>query len=458
MTKRIVIAGTSSGVGKTTITMGLIAALRQQGLHVQPFKAGPDYIDPTYHTLAAGHPCRNIDTWMVPPERSLTMFEHASKDADIAVIEGVMGLFDGSSYLEETGSTAEIAKLIDAPVLLILDVGKMARSVGALSFGYANFDSGLKILGFILNRCGSKNHYEGVKSVVEMTTGKPVLGWLPKEANLYIPERHLGLVPTDERGELTAFINSVATLITQHFDLKKILSLLPEWSISPTKADHKISPISHSSSPKIAVARDAAFSFYYEDNLDYLRRAGAEIVFFSPLEDCQLPAGTKGLYLGGGFPEIYAAQLANNQPMRQAIQAAYANNIPIYAECGGFMYLTETIIDQDKRAHAMVGLIPGITEMQDKLASLGYRLVESSGNFLLPAGQVTRGHEFHWTKWRTDETLSFSPAWHVQPRRANSTVMPSGYTKRNLVASYIHLHFAYEPRLAENFVRATIQA
>jgi cobyrinic acid a,c-diamide synthase len=219
MLPQILIAGVSSGVGKTTITLGLIAALRRRGLQVQPFKAGPDYIDPTYHTLAAGRPCRNIDTWMVPPDRALELYTQAAQNADIAVIEGVMGVFDGISYTDEEGSTAQIAKLLHAPALLILDVGKMARSAGALALGYSHFDPDLKIAGFILNRCGSESHYQGAKLAVEQATGLPVLGWLPKNADLYIPERHLGLVPSNERGELANFIGHTADVVEQHFDL-----------------------------------------------------------------------------------------------------------------------------------------------------------------------------------------------------------------------------------------------
>jgi cobyrinic acid a,c-diamide synthase len=224
-TGKMMIAGTHSGVGKTTITMGLIAALRRQGLQVQPFKAGPDYIDPTYHTLAAGRPCRNIDTWMVPPARVLSLFLKAIQDVDTAVIEGVMGVFDGYSYDSEDGSSAQIAKLVDAPVVLVLDVGKVARSSGAVANGYANFDKSLNIAGYILNRCGSKNHYEGTKLAVEQSTGRPVLGWLPKNIDLHIPERHLGLVPTNERGELTTLIDHAADAVEQYFDLDQMLAI-----------------------------------------------------------------------------------------------------------------------------------------------------------------------------------------------------------------------------------------
>jgi cobyrinic acid a,c-diamide synthase len=499
MLPQILIAGVSSGVGKTTITLGLIAALRRRGLQVQPFKAGPDYIDPTYHTLAAGRPCRNIDTWMVPPDRALKLYTQAVQTADIAVIEGVMGLFDGISYTDEEGSTAQIAKLLQAPVLLILDVGKMARSAGALALGYCHFDPKLKIAGFILNRCGSESHYQGTKLAVEQATRLPVLGWLPKNADLYIPERHLGLVPGNERGELADFFGHAADVVEQHFDLDQILAVAQTESLSTPHLDeaemqrhlvlHNEHPTSHiphpTSSAVIAVARDNAFSFYYEDNLHILHEAGAEIIFFSPQQDSDLPQGTSGIYLGGGFPEIYAAQLTANRPLLAALRRAHAAGMPIYAECGGFMYLTEAIVDLEGQLHPMVGLIPGLSRMQPRLVSLGYRLVESPGNFLLPQGVITRGHEFHWSTWEIppkdeggrpvlsaaegmkDEVLdfsafilypsSFTPAWRIRPRQGDGDGKPTGYAHNNLAASYVHLHFAHNFQLAHNFVQACRQ-
>ncbi|MFN8455648.1 MAG: cobyrinate a,c-diamide synthase [Anaerolineae bacterium] len=486
MKAQILIAGTSSGVGKTTISMGLIAALRRRGWQVQPFKAGPDYIDPTYHTLAAGRPCRNIDTWMAPSDRALALYAKATQNCDIAVIEGVMGIFDGFSYDDEAGSSAQIAKLVQAPVLLVLDVGKMARSAGAMALGYTRFDPDLNLAGFIANRCGSENHYLGVKQAIEQTTGLPVVGWLPKQAELHIPERHLGLVPTDERGDLTHFIAQAADLVERYFDLDQIIALSQNFRSRSAKAalwQAKLcfaTPDFESTDPtpstplaqsplKIAVARDAAFSFYYEDNLDYLRENGVEILFFSPIQDHALPEGTAGLYLGGGFPEIYAAPLAANHSMLAAVRQAHAAGMPIYAECGGFMYLTQAIIDLEGQSHVMVGLIPGETRMQPRLMSLGYRLVESpNGNFLLPQGASARGHEFHWSSWEHPPwkveglTLDVQPsthishvgvnaAWCLRPRQGEGKL--SGYAKDNLIGSYVHLHFASNPQLAYNFAQ-----
>jgi cobyrinic acid a,c-diamide synthase len=365
-----------------------------------------------------------------------------------------MGVFDGFSYTDEEGSTAQIAKLIGAPALLVLDVGKMARSAGALALGYTQFDPAFNVAGFILNRCGSEQHYQGVRQSVEQATGRPVVGWLPKDTTLHIPERHLGLVPTDERGELSEFVERAAGIVEQYFDLDGILTLAsssplpraPEPHIGEVLEQQTVEPV------VIGVARDAAFSFYYEDNLDLLRENNARIAFFSPQHDTLLPLHCAGLYLGGGFPEVYAGQLAANQAMLAALRQAHAAGMPIYAECGGFMYLTEAIVDLEGRQHPMVGLAPGVTYMQPRLVSLGYRLVESpQGNFLLPKGVTTRGHEFHWSTW--DYSIE-APAWHIRPRAGAAEVRPDGYAAGNLVASYVHLHFAHDDRLARNFVVA----
>jgi cobyrinic acid a,c-diamide synthase len=454
MLKKLLIAGTHSGAGKTTITMGLIAALHRRGMSVQPFKAGPDYIDPTYHTLAAGRTCRNLDTWMVPLDRTLALFHKATQAAEIAIIEGVMGVFDGFSYEDEAGSTAQIAKLVGAPILLVLDVGKMARSAAALAVGYTHFDPQLNVAGFIVNRCGSVSHYEGVKLAIEAHTGRPVLGWLPKQAELHIPERHLGLVPTDERGELTGFVAQAADLVETYFDLERILELAETGpaTAAPSVPLAVTPPADPAVSAVIAVARDAAFSFFYEDNLDLLRENGAEIAFFSPLTDTALPPGTCGIYLGGGFPEVYAAQLAANTPLTEMLRQAHTRQMPIYAECGGFMYLTEAIIDLEGQRHPMVGLVPGLTRMQPRLMSLGYRVIEAlNDNFLLPQGACTRGHEFHWSLWENPPEL---PVWRLHPRRESDPSRLEGYYRDNLIASYVHLHFAYDLQLAQNFASA----
>jgi cobyrinic acid a,c-diamide synthase len=298
---------------------------------------------------------------------------------------------------------------------------------------------------------------------VEQAAGVPVLGWLPKDLDLSIPERHLGLVPTNERGELTNLINHAADAIEQHFDLERILAISGESETKHHDDKGGTSPLVGQSTPDsvrhrpdhpptIAVARDEAFGFYYEDNLDLLRESGARIAFFSPRTDGTLPPDTNGIYIGGGFPEIYAVDLASNSSLKIALQQAHVANMPIYAECGGFMYLSQSIIDLDGQQHRMVGLLPGTTRMEPRLMSLGYRVVESpTGNFLLPRGVSTRGHEFHWSSW---DSPGDTPAWYIRPRQDSETPRPDGYARGNLIASYVHLHFAHEPGIAPRFVAA----
>ena len=466
MGARLVIAGAHSGVGKTTLSAGLIAALCQRGLAVQPFKVGPDYIDPSYHTLATGYgvgdgrrrPCRNLDTWMVPPERVRALFAHASRDADIAIIEGVMGLYDGFGYQDESGSTAQVAKLVGAPVVLVLDASKMARSAGAVALGYQQFDPGLALAGFVLNQVAGESHGQGVATAVQDATGLPVLGWLPRDASLEIPERHLGLVPTVELGQdigWPAFIEAAATLVTRYLDLDQLMSIArsaPDLGTSEPTARLIGGQRPVIGQPlTVAVARDEAFSFTYEDNLDLLRAAGAKIVFFSPLHDTALPSATGCIVLSGGFPELYAAQLSANDKMRQALRQAHQHGIRIYAECGGLMYLTQSVTDLEGRKHPMIGLLPGRSRMTNRL-TLGYRLAQTvSDSWLMPAGESVRGHEFHYSVWEA-RPADLPPAYHVLPHDGQGDPRPEGAHVGNLWASYVHLHFWSKPELASSFV------
>lgn len=462
MAARFVIAGTHSGVGKTTLTAGLIAALRQRGLTVQPFKTGPDYIDPTYHTLAAGRSCRNLDTWMVPPDRVRALFAHASRDADVAVIEGVMGLYDGLDYEGEKGSTAQVAKLLNAPVVLVLDASKMARSAAALALGYQHFDPDLPLAGFILNRVGGESHGQGVAMAIQRATDRPVLGWLPRDPALEIPERHLGLVPTAEPGRWRSFIEAAAGRVAHHLDLDRLLAIAQQAQPLSAPIPLAIDVRSQRSGrrPVIAVAQDEAFSFIYPDNLDLLRIAGAEVAFFSPLRDAALPPGTAGVILSGGFPEFYAGPLAANTGMQRALRQVHSRGTPIYAECGGLMYLTQAIIDLPHRgpfgrraAHPMVGLLPGRSVMSQQL-TLGYRLAQAAGDsWLLSAGETVRGHEFHYSTWE-DRPADLPPAYSLLPLNGQGDPQPEGVCLDNLRASYVHLHFWNKPELAARFVAA----
>jgi cobyrinic acid a,c-diamide synthase len=455
----LVIAGTHSGVGKTTIAVGLIAALRRRGLRVQPFKVGPDYIDAGHHSAAAGRPCRNLDSWMMPPQAVCSLFRHASRDADVAVIEGVMGVYDGAGYDTETGSTAEIAKLLQAPVILVIDASKLARSTAALALGYQRFDPHLPLAGFILNRAGSTQHGAGAADAVVKATGLPVFGWLPRDERLKFPERHLGLVPAGETSASSAFVEAASDAVTRHLDVERLLIVGRNAPVSrgvQRSADaFRCAPqlTEDRNMPVVAVARDEAFHFLYEENLELLQAAGAWLAFFRPLHDAGLPEGTAGVFLSGGFPEIYAARLAANDSMKQALRDAHARGSPIYAECGGLMYLTQSIVDREGREHSMAGLLPGRSVMS-KRPTLGYRQARAVGSsWLFADGETVRGHEFHYSHWE-NRPAELPPAYALSPSNGTGEIWMEGARVGNLWASYVHLNFWSKPELAERFVAA----
>lgn len=459
MSARLVIAGVASNVGKTTLTVGLLAALKRRGMDVRPFKAGPDYIDPTYHTVAAGVPSRNLDTWLLSAEALRASFARATAGSDIALIEGVMGLYDGADYLNDAGSTAALAKLLDAPVVLVLDVRAQARSAAAVALGFQQLDPDLRLAGFLLNRVGSLGHAAGVRAAIETGTGLPVFGAVPGAEGVAIPDRHLGLLPANEQADangLRSLVDNLAEIVTESCDLDALVACAraaPPFASLPVRR-----PIPQlGGAPVIAIARDRAFSFYYEDNLDLLRDAGAEIAFFSPLADRELPPHTAALYLGGGFPEVYAAELAANAPMRDLLRAVLAVGMPCYAECGGLMYLTEALVDQDQTQHPMVGAIPGQAVMQPQRARLGYAIVRARHDtILLKAGETVRGHEFHYSTWEGFSDEGVHP-YAVLPRREHDAIRLEGFGRENILASYVHLHFGAMPSLASRFVAAARQ-
>jgi cobyrinic acid a,c-diamide synthase len=455
MTARLVIAGTHSGVGKTTIAAGLMAALRRRGLTVQPFKVGPDYIDAGHHTTAAGRPCRNLDSWMMPPEAVRSLFVHACRAADIAIIEGVMGVYDGAGYDAETGSTAEVAKLVQAPVILVLDASKLARSAAALALGYQRFDPDLPLAGFILNRVGSAPHGAGVAGVIDKATGLPVLGWLPRDERLKFPERHLGLVPAEETPAGSAFVEAAGDAVMRHLDVDHILAAARVGWAERSEAHHarRWAERSEAHPTTLAVARDEAFHFTYEENLEMLQAAGARLAFFSPLRDAALPDAAAGVLLSGGFPEMHAPRLAANVSMKQALRDAHERGMPIYAECGGLMYLTQAIIDLERREHRMAGLLPGRSVMSKRL-TLGYRLARAAGpSWMFADGQTVRGHEFHYSQWE-GRPADLPPAYTLLPSSGAGASWVDGACVGNLLASYVHLNFWAKPELAERFVAA----
>jgi cobyrinic acid a,c-diamide synthase len=448
----VVIAGTASGVGKTTVATGIMAALTRRGLRVQPFKAGPDYIDPSYHTWASGRPSRNLDTYLLPHPAVAELFQRATSGMDIAVIEGVMGLYDGHSSLSEAGSTAELAKLLGAPVVLVADASGAARSLAAMVGGYAAFDPGLRLGGVVLNGTGSPGHLELCREAIQSATGIPVLGGLPHHDDLRLPERHLGLVPMVEGPAGRDYLERLVAQVGSSIDLDHLLKLAGQ-ATPPSTTPALFPARPHPPRARLAVARDRAFSFYYEDSLDLLKAWGAEVVPFSPLKDSALPPGVDGIYLGGGFPELYARELAENGGMREAIRMAAQAGVPVYGECGGLMYLGRSIRDFEGRESPMVGLVPArsvLLPTGGRRLTLGYRTVRALRHGpLLRRGEEVRGHEFHWSVLEDDMGNS---------RRAYRVVdqggRREGFHTGSVLASYIHLHLASRPFLAQRLVEA----
>jgi cobyrinic acid a,c-diamide synthase len=444
--KAIVIAGTTSGVGKTTVSTGLMGALGKRGLKVQPFKAGPDYIDPTYHTWVTDESSRNLDTWLLSRSTIIELFTRAMKSKDIAIIEGAMGLYDGHSSVNDTGSTAELAKLLGAPVLLVVDSRKGARSLAAMITGYQTFDRALNLGGVILNGIGSDNHLKVCQEAIEHYTGIKMLGYLPRRDDLSLPERHLGLIPTVESSADGEFLTSLIAQCEATLNIAEILHFSEETMIPhdqptlfPTTPEPKTA--------RIAVARDKAFSFYYQDSLDLLEAWGAELLPFSPLQDAKLPQGISGLYIGGGFPELYATELTANKPVRQQIKVAAERGMPIYTECGGLMYLGRNLRDFQGNNHCMVGVIPVSSRIDSPRLSLGYRTVQALGDGpFLKQGEVVRGHEFHWSVPENDADSPNAYCVLDKGRRLE------GFHRKNLLASYIHLHLGSLPSMAVHFI------
>jgi cobyrinic acid a,c-diamide synthase len=432
----IVVAGTHSGVGKTSVTLGLIGALRRRGLDVQPFKVGPDFIDPLNHTKAAGRTSRNLDGWMLEPDANRACFARAATGADAAVIEGVMGLFDGSEGGSDRGSTAEMAKLLGLPVVLVIDAGAMARSAAALIHGFASFDPELRLAGVILNNVGGEAHAAMIREAVGDDI--PIVGAIPRTPDLTAPERHLGLHLPHEAHEDHAA--QLATLIEAHLDIDLLLDLgRIERQGARSSATRPPVP-----TVRIGVVRDEAFCFYYADNLELLEGAGAELVEFSPIAD-PLPAGLDGLYIGGGYPELHAAELSANTAARGAIRELAAAGGPIYAECGGLMYLGERL-ELDGEAHPCCGVLPFSTRMPAPL-KLSYVEVATSGG-LFGAGRSGRGHVFH----HSEVSGKLAVDRHHQLRTTRGEESEEGYGVGNVLASYAHLHFGSEPELAKAFV------
>ncbi|RBW67881.1 cobyrinate a,c-diamide synthase [Bacillus taeanensis] len=446
--RRIVIAGTGSGVGKTTLTIGLMSALRKKGLTVQGFKCGPDYIDPSYHTAVTNRVSRNLDSWMLAKAHVLDIFTHGSDGADISIIEGVMGVFDGKNPKTNEGSTAEISMITQSPVLLVVNCASMARSAAAIVKGFQVLGEGANIVGVIANKVGSEGHFKIVKTAIEQECQVPVIGYLKRDPTINIPERHLGLIPSIERGELDPFFDQLGDLVLETVNIDQLLQLAQAPPIVTNETSSLFNK-KKEKSVKIAVAKDAAFNFYYSENLDLLESHGAEIVYFSPLADERLPENIDGLYIGGGFPEEFAAELSENHRSRSTIKKAIEQGLPTLAECGGFMYLTDSIETTKNDRYEMVGVISGEVKMHSKRVALGYREIRGrKGNFLIGEHEQARGHEFHYSTFHSEDDVE-----HAYETKGMRGTKLEGYLKHNLVAGYTHFHFASCLNMVENWMK-----
>jgi cobyrinic acid a,c-diamide synthase len=447
----VVIAGTHSGVGKTTVATGLMAAFASKDRKVAPFKVGPDFIDPSYHALATGRPGRNLDAFLAGEELVPGLFAHGAAGADVAVIEGVMGLFDGKSGGGEMASTAQVAKLLNAPVVLVVDAGAMARSAAAVVHGYRGFDPEVNVAGVVLNRVGSDRHERMLREAIE-PLGLPVLGALRRGEDLTTPDRHLGLVPAAERDpEARRTIQKMGEAISRSCDLDALTRLAR--SAGPLRAEPWSPDFPESrqkSSARVAVAAGRAFSFVYRENLELLEGSGAEVVHFDPLREEEPPDGVDALYLGGGFPETYAEELSANEPLRRRIAAFARSGRPVVAECGGMLYLARGL-----DGYPMCGVLDAEAEMAGRL-TLGYREATAiAGSPLFEQGETLRGHEFHYSSiqpscGRSGE--SEHPAWWFDEGRNE------GFVAGGLHASYLHTHWAAYPGVARRLVASAARS
>lgn len=455
-----VIGAVHSNSGKTVLALGIMEALRRRGVSIQPFKAGPDYIDPGHHGALLGLPSYNLDTWMMGSEGvKKTFSEKVLKAGRTGVVEGVMGLYDGRDGLSEEGSSAHLAKVLGLPVLLVVDSSGLARSAGALIKGFETYDPAVDLRWVVFNRVGSRKHARALIDSVSTDSSVRVLGCMPKDAALKMPARHLGLVTSDDIGRIRwqALVESAALLVEEHLDLDGLCASLKQRSasgrISGLKRTHVAAcklPGPSSSRVRIAVARDKAFCFYYEENLEILRECGAELVFFSPLKDKRLPPDIGGIYLGGGYPELHARRLEANASMRVSIKAASDSGLAVFAECGGLMYLGGNIEDISGRLFSMAGVFPWTTKMLEKRKALGYReVVVPRGSLMLKKGGIVRGHEFHYSE------LTGVPSGTKRSFRIKGAkpAGKEGFVYRNTLATYVHLHFRSNTEFAQGFVR-----
>jgi cobyrinic acid a,c-diamide synthase len=445
--KKILIGGTSSGVGKTTISIGIMKALKNRGLNVQPYKVGPDYIDTSYHTFVTNRESRNLDNYMLQDETIKYLFNKNSADADISVVEGVMGLYDGYGVDINSCTSSYMSKILKCPVILVIDGKAIATSSAAMVLGYKELDKDVDIRGVVVNNISSESHFEIIKESVEKYCGIEVLGYLPKNKDYSLTSRHLGLVPSIEMDGLNEKFDKLADLIEKHINIDRVLEIAQSESIY---SNFKLS-IPKFNDLTLALAYDEAFNFYYQDNIDLLEDMGVNIIKFSPIYDKELP-NCNCVYIGGGFPEIFAKELQENINMRKSIKDTYHKNIPIYAECGGLMYLGEKLIDQDNSKFDMVGIFNGKSVMTKSLKRFGYCVGEALEDTVLSQkGDGIKGHEFHHSEFISDEKCVY-----LMKKERGGVVSHSwmgGYSKGNTLATYLHTHFYNNLNAIINFLR-----
>jgi cobyrinic acid a,c-diamide synthase len=449
----IVIAGTNSGCGKTTISMGIMAALADKGFAVQPYKAGPDFIDPMFHSFITGRECRNLDSWMLEDETVRYLYSNNAATADIAVTEGVMGFYDGIGGDSIKGSTADVSKMIGAPVVLVVNGEAMALSVAALVKGFAEFDKTVVVKGVIFNNIASDTHFKILKAAVENYTGVTVLGYLRPVNEIAIGSRHLGLVTSSEIIDLKEKTGLLSRQIQETVNLELLMKLSKETrDVGVVQAPFRIDIAGKA---KIAIAKDEAFCFYYKDSLELLETMGAELAYFSPLRDLKLPEGIDGLYIGGGYPEVWAKELQENLSMKQDIKRHVSMGVPAYAECGGLMYLTDSIVTGEGGEFGMVGLIPGKSRMTSKLKRFGYVTVRLTEDTILGRRHSEiRAHEFHYSE--TIANPDIKTCYEVSRRFGGipAQTWNCGFRIHNLIAGYPHMHFWANPSFAREFIQS----
>lgn len=448
---RLVIAGAASGVGKTTITAGLAAAFRRRGMSVKTFKTGPDFLDPTYLARASGAPCHNLDPWMMGREYVKRLFAESTRGADVAVIEGAMGLFDGLRPESSGGSCADAVRLLRAPVVLVANAGGAARSFAAMVKGFENFEEGVNMAGVIASRVGSTSHAGIIAAALASSGASPLVGAIPKDAPPRLPARHLGLVAAEGGAAWEAMIEKLADAVEEAVPLDAALDIAR--SAPPLPAPERDGASRRERTGRVGVALDEAFSFYYHDNLDALEAAGLEIVYFSPLRDRALPPYLDALYIGGGYPEDNAEELSANGAMMSDIKNFAGSGMPLYAECGGLIYLSEGIETASGARFPMTGVLPAWTRMRKRFKALGYveaRLDEDT--MWGRAGDVLRGHRFHYSELAGDPAgrRGWKTACTLTKARTGETER-EGYSKGGTLASYAHLHFASAKGAAERF-------